>query len=95
VLVVPDGYATRDPSFKGDPYALTELGPAGQAAIRGWVQEGGRYVGWLDGAVLAAALGIPSAELSDAGEAGISPPGALIRAVAAATARCSPAPAGR
>ena len=58
-------------------------GPAGQAAIRDWVQGGGRYVGWLDGAVLAAAVGISSAQLTDAGDAGISSPGALIRAVSA------------
>ncbi|MET0817239.1 MAG: M14 family zinc carboxypeptidase, partial [Solirubrobacteraceae bacterium] len=83
VLLVPDGYATRDLSVKGDPYALKDLGPAGQAAIRDWVRGGGRYVGWLDGAVLAAAVGVSSAQLSDAGAAGISSPGALIRAVAA------------
>ncbi len=82
VLLVPDGYATRDPSFKGDPYALKDLGPGGQAAIRDWVEGGGRYVGWLDGAVLAASIGISSATLTDAAAEGISSPGALIRAVA-------------
>jgi len=91
VLLVPDGYATRDLSVKGDPYALKDLGPAGQAAIRDWVRGGGRYVGWLDGAVLAAAVGVSSAQLSDAGAAGISSPGALIRAV---TAGSSPLLAG-
>ena len=49
VLLVPDGYATQDPDFPEDPYGLADLGPAGQAAIRDWVQAGGRYVGWLDG----------------------------------------------
>ncbi len=83
VLLVPDGYATRDPSFKGDPYALKDLGPGGQAAIRDWVNGGGRYVGWLDGAVLASLIGISSATLTDAADDGISSPGALIRAVAA------------
>ena len=66
VLLVPDGYATRDLSVKGDPYALKDLGPGGQAAIRDWVNGGGRYVGWLDGAVLASAIGISSATLTDA-----------------------------
>jgi len=79
VLLVPDGYATRDPSFKGDPYGLKDLGPDGRRAIRDWVQGGGRYVGWLDGAVLAAAVGISSATFEDAERLGISSPGSLVR----------------
>jgi hypothetical protein len=79
VLLVPDGYATRDPSFKGEPYGLKDLGPAGQSAIREWVQGGGRYVGWLDGAVLAAAVGVSSATFEDAEALGISSPGSLVR----------------
>jgi hypothetical protein len=82
VLLVPDGYATRDPSFKGDPYGIKSLGPTGLAAIKSWVQGGGRYVGWLDGAVLAAAAGVSSATFDDAEDLGISSPGALIRTVA-------------
>jgi hypothetical protein len=79
VLLVPDGYATRDPSFPGDPYGLKDLGKAGQQAIRGWVQGGGRYVGWLDGAVLAAGVGVSSATFDDAAALGISSPGSLVR----------------
>ena len=79
VLLVPDGYATRDPSFKGDPFGLKDLGPDGQRAIRQWVQGGGRYVGWLDGAVLAAAVGVSSATFENAEDLGISSPGSLVR----------------
>jgi hypothetical protein len=93
VLLVPDGYATRDPSVKGDPYALKDLGPAGQAAIRDWVRGGGRYVGWLDGAVLASAIGISSATLDDA-EASASPrPGASCARPSTAPVRSRPASA--
>jgi hypothetical protein len=80
VLLVPDGYATQDPEAPAAPYGLGDLGPAGQAAIRAWVENGGRYVGWLDGAVLAAAVGASSATFSPAADAGISSPGALVRA---------------
>ena len=61
VLLVPDGYATRDPSFKGDPYGIKDLGPAGHrrdprvgagrrplrrlARRRGAGRRGGRLVG--------------------------------------------------
>jgi Zinc carboxypeptidase len=83
VLLVPDGYATLDPDFPEDPYGLGDLGPEGQAAIRTWVEEGGRYVGWLDGAVLAAGVGISSATFESAEENGISSPGALIRTTVA------------
>ena len=79
VLLVPDGYATLDPQFPEDPYGLGDLGPEGQAAIRTWVEGGGRYVGWLDGAVLAAGVGVSSATFESASEAGISSPGSLIR----------------
>jgi hypothetical protein len=83
VLLVPDGYATLDPDFPEDPYGLGDLGPEGQAAIRGWVEEGGRYVGWLDGAVLAAGVGVSSATFESAEDRGISSPGALIRTTVA------------
>ena len=65
VLVVPDGYATIDPDFPEDPYGLGDLGPEGQAAIRTWVEDGGRYVGWLDGAVLASGVGVSSATFEE------------------------------
>ena len=83
VLVVPDGYATVDPDFPEDPYGLGDLGPDGQAAIRTWVEDGGRYVGWLDGAVLASGVGVSSATFESAEESGISSPGALIRTTVA------------
>jgi hypothetical protein len=79
VLLVPDGYATIDPDFPEDPYGLGDLGPEGAAAIRSWVEDGGRFVGWLDGAVLAAGVGVSSATFENAEELGISSPGALIR----------------
>jgi hypothetical protein len=79
VLLVPDGYATIDPDFPEDPYGLADLGPEGQAAIREWVQDGGRYVGWLDGAVLASGVGVSSATFENAEDLGISSPGALLR----------------
>jgi len=40
VLLVPDGAAH---------IAYTELGPAGRAALRQWVQNGGRFIGWFGG----------------------------------------------
>jgi hypothetical protein len=83
VLLVPDGYATADPDAPEDPYGLGDLGPEGQAAIASWVEEGGRYVGWLDGAVLAAGVGVSSATFESAEENGISSPGALIRTTVA------------
>jgi hypothetical protein len=80
VLLVPDGYATVDPDAPDDPYALGDLGPEGQAAIRDWVRAGGRYVGWLDGGVLASAVGVSSATFSPA-EPAVSSPGAMFRTV--------------
>jgi len=87
VLLVPDGYATEDPDLPEDPYALRDLGPEGLQAIRDWVSRGGRYVGWMDGAVVASAAGASSATFESAEAAGVSSPGALIRA---AVARRSP-----
>jgi hypothetical protein len=75
VLLVPDGYATIDPDFPEDPYGLGDLGPEGAAAIRSWVEDGGRFVG----AVLAAGVGVSSATFENAEEQGISSPDALIR----------------
>jgi hypothetical protein len=79
VLLVPDGYATQDPDYPEDPYGLADLGADGQAAIRRWVNHGGRYVGWLDGAVLASGVGVSSATFESAEADGISSPGALFR----------------
>ncbi|GAA4010885.1 hypothetical protein GCM10022247_36430 [Allokutzneria multivorans] len=67
VLTVPDAPAQVS-------YEL--LGEAGRAALREWVNAGGRYVGWGGTAQLAALLGITSTTLSSpTGEV----PGALIR----------------
>jgi hypothetical protein len=57
VLLVPNGPAST---------AFTALGPAGRQAIVDWVNAGGRYVGWRrGGAVLAARLGITTAQLRE------------------------------
>jgi hypothetical protein len=86
-LLVPDGYALQDPDAPDDPYGYADLGEAGRAALAGWVRDGGRYVGWSDGAVLAAALGISSAEITTGDSEGFSTPGSLLRV---ATDRDSP-----
>src|SRR5215218_2915480 len=79
VLLVPDGYALKDPSFPSDPYGYKDLGPKGRDNLRAFVQDGGRYVGWLDGGVLASALGISGTVYGDGGDAGVSTPGSLFR----------------
>jgi len=79
VLLVPDGYALKDPSFPSDPYGYKDLGPKGRDNLRAFVQDGGRYVGWLDGVVLASALGISGTVYGDGGDAGVSTPGSLFR----------------
>src|SRR5688500_10770356 len=78
VLLVPDGYALDDES--GDPYGFADLGPQGREVLTDWVSDGGRYVGWLDGGVLASAVGMSSATYQDGGDAGVSTPGSLFRA---------------
>jgi len=79
VLLVPDGYALKDPSVPSDPYGYKDLGPKGRGNLKAWVQNGGRYVGWLDGGVLASALGISGTVYGDGGDAGVSTPGSLFR----------------
>ena len=79
VLLVPDGYALKDPSVPSDPYGYKDLGPKGRENLKAWVQDGGRYVGWLDGGVLASALGISGTVYGDGGDAGVSTPGSLFR----------------
>ena len=54
---MPDGYALKDPNVPSDPYGYKDLGPKGRESLKAWVSGGGRYVGWLDGGVLASALG--------------------------------------
>jgi hypothetical protein len=80
VLLVPDGWALQDPDFPEDPYGYADLGPEGRQALTDWVRDGGRYVGWLDGGVLASAVGLSSATYEDGGDAGVSTPGSLFRA---------------
>ena len=79
VLLVPDGYALKDPNVPSDPYGYKDLGPKGRENLKAWVQNGGRYVGWLDGGVLASALGISGTVYGDGGDAGVSTPGSLFR----------------
>jgi hypothetical protein len=67
VLLVPDGPASA---------ALTALGDAGQGALRAWVNDGGRYVGWAGGTQLAARLGLTTAVLR---ESTSDVPGTLFR----------------
>jgi hypothetical protein len=68
VLLVPNGPASS---------AFNALGPTGRKAIIDWVNGGGRYVGWRrGGTVLAAMLGVSTAELS---EPTSSVAGALLR----------------
>ncbi|MFB4316676.1 M14 family zinc carboxypeptidase [Actinomadura sp. 21ATH] len=56
VLLVPNGPAAT---------AYGQLGAAGQAALREWTRDGGRYVGWQGGTELAARLGLTTAQLSE------------------------------
>lgn len=67
VLLVPNGPATA---------AYDALGAAGTAALRTWVDGGGRYVGWRGGTALAARLGVTTAVLSPSTSA---VPGTLFR----------------
>ncbi len=69
VLLVPDGSASS---------TLKTLGNKGQKALRTWVEQGGRYVGYLGGTELAVKTGISTAVLSNSGTAA---PGTLIRVV--------------
>ena len=82
VLLVPDGYALKDPAVPSDPYGYKDLGPKGRDALVEWVQAGGRYVGWNDGAVLASALGASSAQFALGEEEGFFTPGSLFRIAA-------------
>jgi hypothetical protein len=53
-----------------------QLGAAGRAALDGWVRQGGRFVAWQEGALLASALGLSSVGM-DSPKA--QSPGALMR----------------
>ena len=67
VLVVPDGYTN---------YALQALGAKGKKALRAWVNQGGRYVGWQGGVEVAARSGVSTVKLSASHS---NAPGTLIR----------------
>jgi Zinc carboxypeptidase len=79
LLLVPDGYALKDPAVPSDPYGYKDLGKRGRDALVDWVSAGGRYVGWNDGALLASALGISSAQFTLGDEEGFFTPGSLFR----------------
>jgi hypothetical protein len=82
LLLVPDGYALKDPAVPSDPYGYKDLGKKGRDALVEWVNAGGRYVGWNDGALLASALGMSSAQFSLAEDEGFFTPGSLFRIAA-------------
>ncbi|HVQ88663.1 MAG TPA: hypothetical protein VMT88_10835, partial [Actinomycetes bacterium] len=67
VLVVPDGYTN---------YALQALGSKGKRALRQWVNDGGRYIGWQGGTEVAARVGLTTAKL---GASHTNAPGSLVR----------------
>ena len=67
MLVVPNVDAT--PVYR-------QLGAAGRKALQAWVKNGGRYVGWQEGTVLASALKLSSVGLSSSKT---KSPGALMR----------------
>jgi hypothetical protein len=52
------------------------LGPTGRAAVTNWVANGGRYVGWQEGALLASSLGISQVGM---GTPKAESPGAMMR----------------
>ncbi|HEU0102798.1 MAG TPA: M14 family zinc carboxypeptidase [Mycobacteriales bacterium] len=56
VLLVPDGPAET---------AAAALGATGEMALRTWVNDGGRYIGWQGGTELAARVGVSTAQLSE------------------------------
>jgi zinc carboxypeptidase len=44
---------------------VTQLGPDGAAAVRGWVENGGHWVSWREGTRLAALLGVSTVQLAE------------------------------
>ncbi len=69
VLVVPDGYSN---------YAMQALGSKGKRALRTWVADGGRFVGWQGGTRVAIRSGLSSAKLANS-KANV--PGSQVRVV--------------
>jgi hypothetical protein len=70
VLVLPDGAVT--------PELIEAIGEDGAAALRQWVEGGGRLVAWTGGVTLAAQLGLTSATIAAPTPNPI--PGSLVRA---------------
>jgi len=70
VLLLPDGSPTA---------GAEALGAPGTAALRAWVEGGGRLVAWSGGGALASAAGLTTAQFADAEEAGLVVPGTLFR----------------
>jgi len=66
-VVVPNAFGPSPPSFpQGDAgQTVTDLGPDGVAAVQDWLEEGGHFVGWREGARLAALLGVSTATLTE------------------------------
>jgi hypothetical protein len=66
-VVVPNAFGPSPPSFpQGDAgQTVTDLGPDGVAAVRSWVEDGGHFVGWREGARLAALLGVSTVTLTE------------------------------
>ena len=67
VLIVPDGYSN---------YAMQALGSKGKRALRQWVQDGGRYIGWQGGTRVAIKSGVSTVTLSNTKA---NAPGSLVR----------------
>ena len=67
VLVVPDGYSN---------YAMQALGSKGKRALKQWVADGGRYVGWQGGTRVAIKSGVSGVRLAGTKA---NAPGTLVR----------------
>jgi hypothetical protein len=70
VLIVPDGSVQT---------GVDALGPEGAAALKQWVEGGGRLVAWSGGGALAARLGLSSAQFTAADDEGLVVPGTMFR----------------
>jgi hypothetical protein len=67
VVIVPNSSGPDPTSYpEGDAgTAVAELGPDGVGAVQAWVNGGGHWVGWREGARLAALLGVSSVTLTE------------------------------
>jgi Zinc carboxypeptidase len=65
-VVVPDAFGPSSSFPQGDAgQTVTDLGPDGAAAVRSWVEDGGHFIGWAEGARLAALLGVSTVQLAE------------------------------